>query len=99
ARAGHWDESLARARAVPATIAAYDEVKVATAEALVARGDRRAAAEIWREMLAEAPHGNRWVDTAVRLASAILEGEGPAGTAADAGPTAATPAGARTAFD
>lgn len=92
ARAGHWEESLARARAVPATIAAYDEAKIALAEAMVARGDRRSAASVWRDLLTEAPHGTRWVDTAVRLASAILDGEAPPG--APGGPEAA-----REAFD
>ncbi len=79
ARAGRWQESLARARQVPdGEVALDDEVRVTLAEALAAVGDRAGAVVLWRRLLTENPHGARWVDTAVRLATALLDGvDGP----------------------
>lgn len=74
ARAGRADEAIARARAVPDAIAAHDEAKGVLAEALSAKGERAAALPLWRESLAKHPHGARWVDTTVRVATALLDG-------------------------
>ncbi len=38
-----------------------------------------APSRAWREMLAAHPHGSRWVDTSLRLASALLEDSGAPG--------------------
>jgi len=74
ARAGRWEESLSRARAVPADLALRDENAITLAEASFARGDRLGAIAGWRALLAEAPRGPRWVDTAIHLAAALLDG-------------------------
>jgi soluble lytic murein transglycosylase len=78
-RAGHADEAIAQAHAVPDALgAARDEVKLVLAESLAAKGDRAAALPLWRAWLAANPHGSRWVDTSVRIATAILDGvDGP----------------------
>lgn len=80
ARSGRADDAIARARAVPEDIvAARDEVKLVVAESLAAKGDRAQALPLWRAWLAANPHGNRWVDTSVRIANALLDGvDGPA---------------------
>lgn len=81
ARAGRADEAIARAAAVPEDIASRDEARLVTAEALAAKNDRAAALPLWRAWLAANPHGNRWVDTSVRIANALLDGvDGPAET-------------------
>jgi len=78
ARSGRADAAIARARAVPEAIAASDEVKLVLAESLAAKGDRAAALPLWRTWLAANPHGNRWVDTSIRIATALLDGvDGP----------------------
>ena len=78
ARAGRADEAIVRAGAVPDDIAARDEAKLVIAEALSAKNDRARALPLWRAWLAANPHGNRWVDTSVRIASALLDGvDGP----------------------
>ncbi len=74
ARGGKADEAIARARAVPEALPIKDETKVLLAEALAAKGDRAAAVASWRALLASGPHMARWVDTAVRLATALLDG-------------------------
>ncbi len=74
ARAGKPDDAIARARAVPENLPIKDEAKVLLAEALAAKGDRAAALALWRGLLASGPHMARWVDTAVRLATALLDG-------------------------
>jgi soluble lytic murein transglycosylase len=79
ARGGRADEAIARAGTVPEDIAAKDEAKLVVAEALAAKSDRVAALPLWRAWLAANPHGNRWVDTTVRIANALLDGvDGPA---------------------
>jgi soluble lytic murein transglycosylase len=79
ARAGHADDAVARARAVPTDMtAARDEVRLVVAESLAAKGDRAGALPLWREWLRANPHGPRWVDTSVRIAEAVLNGvDGP----------------------
>ena len=74
-RAGNTDEAIARASAVDATLPIGDETALVRAEALAARGDVTQALGIWRAQLAKHPHGVRWVDTAARLASALLDGK------------------------
>ncbi len=74
AKAGNWQTSLARAQAVPDEFPLHDEARVTLAEALAGNGARLQAVAIWRELLSSHPHGVRWVDTAVRLATAILDG-------------------------
>jgi soluble lytic murein transglycosylase len=82
-KAQRWDESLAHARAVPSTMAAYDEAKVVMVEALFGRGERVAGVALAREILAESPRGPRWIDMSIRVAQALLDGVvGPS----DAGP-------------
>ena len=79
ARAGRADDAIARAGLVPEDIAARDEAKLVIAESLSAKNDRAAALPLWRGWLAANPHGNRWVDTSVRIATALLDGvDGPA---------------------
>jgi peptidoglycan lytic transglycosylase len=74
AKAGNWQLSLQRAQAVPDEFLLHDEARVTLAEALAGNGMRPQAVAIWRDLLAHHPHGNRWVDTAVRLATALLDG-------------------------
>jgi soluble lytic murein transglycosylase len=78
ARAGRADDAITRAGTVPDDIAAKDEAKLVVAEALSAKSDRVTALPLWRAFLAANPHGNRWVDTSVRIANALLDGvDGP----------------------
>lgn len=79
ARAGRADDAIARAARVPEDMAARDEAKLVIAEALSAKNDLAGALPLWRAWLAANPHGNRWVDTSVRIANALLDGvDGPA---------------------
>jgi soluble lytic murein transglycosylase len=80
ARAGRADEAISKARAVPEDLtAARDDVRMVLAESLAAKGDRASALPLWRTWLANNPHGQRWVDTSVRIATALLDGvDGPA---------------------
>lgn len=73
ARAGHTDDALARARGVAEGTPFADDARTVIAEALEAKGDRRGAAPLWRASLADRPRGPRWVDTAVRLARALVD--------------------------
>jgi soluble lytic murein transglycosylase len=74
ARAGKTDEAVVRARAFPDALPARDEAKIVLAEALAAApAGRDEAIGIWRGLLALSPHGARWIDTAVRLAGALLD--------------------------
>lgn len=81
ARAGHADDAMAQAHAVPeAVTAARDEVRLVLAESFAAKGERASALPLWRAWLAANAHGARWVDTSVRIATAILDGvDGPPG--------------------
>lgn len=83
ARAGHSDAAVSRASSVPDDLAASDEAKLVVADASFARGDRATALPIWRAWLAKNPRGNRWVDTSVKIAGALLDGiDGPPDTRA-----------------
>ncbi len=73
-RMGKTEEAIARASSVDAHVAIADDAALIHAEALAARGDRATAAPIWRDHLVRHPHGTRWVDTAARLAAALLDG-------------------------
>ncbi|HEX8792821.1 MAG TPA: lytic transglycosylase domain-containing protein [Polyangiaceae bacterium] len=76
--AGRFDEALARARAVVDDIAPRDEAKLALADSFVGKGNRTEAVPIWRELLAASPHGLRWADSSMQLATALLDGvDGP----------------------
>jgi soluble lytic murein transglycosylase len=78
ARAGRADDAIARATAVPEDLGARDEAKLVIAEALSAKNDRAGALPLWRAWLSANPHGSRWVDTSVRIATALLDGvDGP----------------------
>ena len=77
-RGGKTDEAIARASAVDARSPIGDEIALVRAEALAARGDVGRAVGIWRAQLEKHPRGARWVDTAARLASALLDVGGPA---------------------
>ncbi len=74
-RAGGADEAVARASRVSPDIALASETQILLAEALAARGERGKAVPIWRTLLADHPHGARWVETAAHLASALLDGQ------------------------
>lgn len=67
-------DAIARARAVGDEVAARDEARLVLADAFVARGDRASAVSVWREILAASPHGVRWADTSIQLATALLDG-------------------------
>jgi soluble lytic murein transglycosylase len=73
-RAGRYDEALAHARAIAEPFAEHDEAALAVADALVGKGDRAAAVDMWRALLASHPHGLRWVDTSLQLARALVDG-------------------------
>ncbi|MBX3219127.1 MAG: lytic transglycosylase domain-containing protein [Labilithrix sp.] len=92
ARSGRADEAIARARAVPSDHTSLkDDVKMVLAESHAAKGDRAGALPLWRAWLAANPYGSRWVDTSVRIASALLDGvDGPADARAKEAYDAAT---------
>jgi soluble lytic murein transglycosylase len=72
-RSGRYDDALVVLNALDGTVP-EDEVKLTSADAYVGKGDRYAAVATWRSLLASSPHGNRWVDTAIQLARALLDG-------------------------
>jgi soluble lytic murein transglycosylase len=77
-RANRYDEALACVQRVGEDLAARDEAKLALADTLSCKGDRAGAVSIWRTFLASNPHGFRWVDASVQLATALLDGvDGP----------------------
>ena len=83
-RAGRYDEAIASAQAVEEDAAARDETKLTLADALSCKGDRTSAVAIWRAFLAASPHGFRWVDVSLQLATALLDGvDGPPASGAD----------------
>ncbi len=73
-RLGKTDEAIARATAVDTHVAIADDAALIVAEARAARNERPQAVPIWRDHLAKHPRGARWVDTAARLAGALLDG-------------------------
>jgi soluble lytic murein transglycosylase len=82
-RGGRYDEAVTSAQAVPDDMAAHDETKLTLADALSCKGDRAGAVAIWRAFLAANPHGLRWVDLSLQIATALLDGvEGPPSAAA-----------------
>jgi soluble lytic murein transglycosylase len=76
-RAGHPDEAITRVRArlladdTPLTT----QSKLLLAEALAVKHDYEGAIEIWQAYLAESRHPPRWIEIALRMADAILEGQ------------------------
>ncbi len=82
-RAGRCDEAVAAARDVEDDPAIRDETQLTLADALSCKGDRAGAVALWRPFLAANPHGFRWVDVSLQLATALLDGvDGPAAGAA-----------------
>jgi soluble lytic murein transglycosylase len=74
ARLGRYDDALARARTVGDDVAVHDEVQLVLADAWVGKGNRVVAVPIWRALLSASPHGLRWADSALQLATALLDG-------------------------
>jgi soluble lytic murein transglycosylase len=78
-RMGRYDDAVARAVAIDADIAAHDEAELTLADGYVGQGNRAAAVPIWRGLLGTSPHGLRWADSSLELATALLDGiDGPA---------------------
>ena len=73
-RRGNAAEALKRVEAVDESIALADDRTLLRAEALSAQGNVAAALPLWRDALTKKPRGIRWVDTSVRLATALLDG-------------------------
>ncbi len=73
-RMGKPEDAVVSASGVGARVAIADEATLVRAEACAAKGDKSQAVQIWRDHLAKHPRGLRWVDTAVRLATALLDG-------------------------
>ncbi len=73
-RAGKPADAIARVARVSPSVAIADDASLVRAEALAATGDRKQAVTIWRDHLTKHPHGVRWVDTSVRLATALVDG-------------------------
>jgi soluble lytic murein transglycosylase len=73
-RLSRFDDAVARSQRVPEGLPISAEATLTRAEALAARGDRAAALPLWRAHLASSPHGVRWVDTCVKVATALLDG-------------------------
>ena len=80
-RIGHVDEGLARARAVPADCALYPLARLLVAEGLELKRDFEGAIEIWSEYLAESRHPARWIEVAMHMADALLQGTPDGGRA------------------
>ncbi len=79
ARAGHADDAIAEALQVPPSIASIDEANLVLAESYAQKNDLASALPLWRAWLKKNPYGPRWVDTSVRIATALLDGvDGPA---------------------
>jgi soluble lytic murein transglycosylase len=79
ARAGRFDDALARVRSAGDDTALHDETQLALFDALTGKGDRAAAVPVARALLAASPHGVRWSELAASLASSLLDGvDGPA---------------------
>jgi soluble lytic murein transglycosylase len=73
-RMGKPEDAVVSASGVGPRVAIADEATLVRAEACAAKGDKSQAVQIWRDHLAKHPRGLRWVDTAVRLATALLDG-------------------------
>jgi soluble lytic murein transglycosylase len=84
AKLGRWEEAEQRVGNVGSDLPVRDEAELVLADALFAKGDRAGAVRLWRG-LAASPRGP-WVDVAVKLAVALLDGvEGdPAAHASEA---------------
>jgi soluble lytic murein transglycosylase len=77
-RLGRQEDAIARLRVAGEDFAARDEARLALADALVMKGDRPSALPLWRSLLAASPHGVRWADSSLQLATALLDGvDGP----------------------
>jgi len=80
-RAGLFDQAVTVAQAETSAgddLPIHDERTLVLADALAGKGDRASAAPLWRSLLVASPHGSRWVDLSVQLATALLDGaDGP----------------------
>ena len=76
---GRYDEAAARVLSLGDEFAAHDEAELVLADAYVGKGNRASAVPIWRALLSASPRGIRWADSAVELATALIDGiDGPA---------------------
>jgi len=73
-RAGRVDDALARGRAFGDEVPIAAQVRLLVAEALELKHDLEPALEIWQTYLAEARHPPRWLEVALRMAEALLDG-------------------------
>jgi soluble lytic murein transglycosylase len=73
-RIGRYDEAIALARTVGDDVAAYDEAQLVQVDCYVGKGDRLSSVAIWRALLSNSPHGVRWAESAIALATALLDG-------------------------
>jgi soluble lytic murein transglycosylase len=73
-RIGHIDEGLVRARAVREDAAIYSLARLLVAEGLEQKRAYAGALEIWSEYLAESRHPPRWIEVAMHMADALLQG-------------------------
>jgi soluble lytic murein transglycosylase len=80
-RIGHVDEGLLRARSVSEDSAVYPLARLLVAEGLELKRDFEGAIEIWSEYLAESRHPARWIEVALHMADALLQGTPDGGRA------------------
>ena len=73
-RGGAPGEAATRARAVPDDLALHDEAKLVLADALASQQDVASAVGLWRAALVDNPTTARWVEVALKLAGALLDG-------------------------
>ncbi|MET0595770.1 MAG: transglycosylase SLT domain-containing protein [Polyangiaceae bacterium] len=73
-RIGRVDEGLVRAKAVREDAAVYSLARLLVAEGLELKRDYEGAIEIWAEYLAESRHPPRWIEVAMHMADALLQG-------------------------
>jgi soluble lytic murein transglycosylase len=80
-RAGQFEQAVVVAQGETSAgddLPIHDERTLVLADALAGKGDRAAAVPLWRSLLVASPHGSRWVDLSVQLATALLDGaDGP----------------------
>jgi len=77
-RLGRYDEAISLARSIGDDFAAHDEAQLVLADAHAAKGDRASATPLWRAALSASPRGPGWGESALQLATSLLDGvEGP----------------------
>jgi soluble lytic murein transglycosylase len=80
-RIGQVDEGLKRARAISPDCAVFPLARLLVAEGLELKRDFEGAIEIWTEYLSESRRPARWVEVAMHMADALLQGPPDAGRA------------------